>query len=82
MDPYVVAGQVLDAVLVAAAYLLSRVAGSRRRSGRGHRDRDGRGGLGEIIPVLPPGSHVEEVRPDGTAVRVDLPGKPMTSPEQ
>jgi len=79
MDQYLLVGQVLGAVLAAAAHLLSQVAGSRWRLRRGHRDR---GGLAEIIPVLPPGSHVEEVRPDGTVVRVDVPGKPMTSPER
>ena len=78
MDLHVTATQLVSAVLIAATNLPVRVTGSWRPR-RGHHDRSA---LAEIIPVLPAGSRAAETRPDGTVVRVDLPGQPMTSPER
>lgn len=66
-------GQLLGAVLVAVANVVAQVARSRRRT---RRRQPGRDGLVEIVGVLPAGSRVEEVRPDGTVVRVELPSEP------
>jgi hypothetical protein len=78
MDLHVTDAQLVSAVLVAATHLLVRAAGWWRPR-RGHH---GRSALAEIIPVLPAGSRAAELQPDGTVVRVDLPGQPMTSPER
>ena len=78
MDLQVTATPLVSAVVIAATHLLTRVAGSWRPR-RGPHDRSA---LAEIIPVLPAGSRAAETRPDGTVVRVDLPGQPMTGPER
>jgi hypothetical protein len=68
-------------VHVAGLACRSWSSGRARRGGcyRGRRGRrvnrgavSGASALTELVPVLPPGSRVEEVRPDGTIVRVDL----------
>lgn len=74
MDVHLSDVQLVSAGLVVAAHVLGRVTASgRRRVERA-------GGLVEVIMALPPGSRLAEVRPDGTVVRVDLPGQPTTSP--
>lgn len=78
MDVHWSDGQVLSAALVAVTSLVGQLGRWRRRPACPR----GRGVLAEVIAVLPAGSRVEERRPDGTVVRVELPGGPAPRPER
>jgi hypothetical protein len=78
MDVHLSDGQLLSAVLAAAVPLVGEMARSCWRSRRGRKRSSD---LAEVVSALPAGSHAEEVRPDGTVVRVDLP-LPQTPSER
>lgn len=72
-------GQLVGAVLVAVANVVAQLARPGRRT---RRRQPAAGGLAELVAVMPAGSRVEEVRLDGTVVRVELPAVPATRRER
>jgi hypothetical protein len=80
MDWHVPDG-LLSVVVVVVAQIVRRLgsrAGRRAYEARSEQ----RGELADLIAVLPAGTRLMQRRPDGTVVRISLPGPPTTVPQR